>query len=161
ACFLADYDTARNPLNLAAELLPGVRQLQHHAAGLRHADSVTLDFHKMGWGHYPSSAFLVRRRADLRYLSRPVEETPYLADADAPARRDTALFTLECSRPGLGPYIALASLRALGRTGWQMLIARSLELAHRLKERLDALPYCRVLNPETAGPSVVWWVLPK
>ncbi len=104
------------------------------------ADSVTIDFHKMGWGHYPGSAFLVNRRSDLRHLARSVEAMPYFSEADS--RRDPALFTLECSRPALGPYTVMASLNAIGLTGWQMMIARSLELAAQLKQRLERLEYC-------------------
>jgi hypothetical protein len=46
-------------------------------------------------------------------------------------------------------------------TGWQLLVARSLELAQRLKDRLAPLEHCKVLNAGTHGPSVNWWVLPK
>jgi L-2,4-diaminobutyrate decarboxylase len=156
--FLTDYDTALNPLGYSAELLPIIQRAQRQTEGLRMADSLTIDFHKMGWGHYPGSTFLVNRREDLRHLSRTVEETPYFSEADS--RRDPALFTLECSRPALGPYTVMASLNAIGLNGWQLLVARSLELAQRLKQRLESLDYCKVLNLETLGPSVVWWVLP-
>lgn len=157
--FLTDYDTAANPLEFSAELVPLVRRVQQQTPGLRLADSITIDFHKMGWGHYPGSAFLVNNRADLRYLARDVSETPYFSEADG--SRDPALFTLECSRPALGPYTVMASLNGIGMTGWQLLIARSLELAQQLKERIEALENCKVLNFNTTGPSVVWWVLPK
>ena len=158
-CFLSDYDNAKNPLSFTPELLEVVERVQQQALGMRLADSVTLDFHKMGRGHYPSSAFIMNRRADLKYLARDVADTPYFAEADS--RRDPALVTLECSRPGLGPYAVMASLNGIGLTGFQMLTARSLELAHGLKQRLAKLDYCKVLNAETSGPSVCWWVLPK
>lgn len=157
--FLTEYDAATNPLGFEAGLLPLVRRVQRQTEGLRYADSITIDFHKMGWGHYPGSAFLVNRRADLRHLSRSVAETPYFSEADS--RRDPALFTLECSRPAIGPYTVMASLNGIGLGGWQMLVARALELAQRLKHRLARLDNCQVLNPENTGPSVVWWVLPK
>lgn len=157
--FLTDYALEKNPLEFSPDLLSIVRRVQEHNAGLRHVDSVTIDFHKMGRGHYPSSAFIVNRREDLKYLSRDVSDTPYFSEADA--RRDPALFTLECSRPALGPYIVMASLNGIGLTGWQMLVARSLELAERLKQGLEKLEYCRVLNRNTTGASVDWWVLPK
>ncbi len=157
--FLAEYDTVKNPLEFTKDLLPIVIRAQHHTEGLRVADSVTIDFHKMGWGHYPGSAFLVNRRADLKYLARTVEDMPYFSEADS--RRDPALFTLECSRPALGPYTVMASLNAFGLIGWQMVIARSLEMAWKLKQRLERLDYCKVLNLDTIGPSVVWWVFPK
>ncbi len=156
---LSDYNLETNPLKLEANVLKLVGQAQKFNLGLRDADSVTIDFHKMGRGHYPSSAFLVNRRDDLRYLSRSVMDTPYFSDADA--RRDPALFTLECSRPGFGPYSVIASLNAIGLTGWQMLVARSLELAQLLKDKLAGIEHCKVLNAGTCGASVNWWVLPK
>jgi dTDP-4-amino-4,6-dideoxygalactose transaminase len=55
----------------------------------------------------------------------------------------------------------IASLNAIGLTGWQMLVARSLELAQQLKDRLASIEHCKVLNAQTPGPSVNWWVLPK
>lgn len=157
--FLTDYSIEENPLEFTDSLLNIVARVQKQCAGLRHVDSVTLDFHKMGRGHYPSSAFIVNRREDLQYLSRDVSDTPYFSDADA--RRDPALFTLECSRPAIGPYSVMASLNGIGLTGWRMLVARGLELAERLKQGLEQLEYCRVLNRNTTGVSVNWWVLPK
>lgn len=157
--FLSEYNTSANDLGFSEQTLPLVRRAQTLAAGLRSADSITIDFHKMGWGHYPGSAFLVNRRADLRFLSRSVDDTPYFCEADA--RRDPALFTLECSRPALGPYTVMASLNGIGLTGWQLLVARSISLADSLKQRLEALDYVKVLNLDVVGPSVLWWVLPK
>ena len=157
--FLNDYDTARNPLQMTQALLPVVQRVQEMCKGLKYADSVTLDFHKMGRGHYPSSAFIVNRKADLKYLARSVSDIPYFPEADS--RRDPALFTLETSRPGLGPYTVMASLNGIGLLGWQMLVARSLELAQILKQRLERLDFCKVLNADTVGSNVVFWVLPR
>jgi len=158
-CFLTEYDTVGNPLELTEAMLPLVRKIQLQTRELQLADSITIDFHKMGRGHYPSSAFIVNSRADLKYLSRSVAETPYFSEAES--RRDPALFTLECSRPALGPYSVMASLNGIGLLGWQMLTARSLELANMLKTQLENLEYCKVLNLDAHGASVVWWVLPK
>ncbi|ADV61363.1 Pyridoxal-dependent decarboxylase [Isosphaera pallida ATCC 43644] len=157
--FFSAYDFNDNPLHFSPDLLALLKRAVKHARGLRYADSVTLDFHKMGWGHYPASAFIVNQKSDLKYLSRSVAETPYFAGADP--RRDPALFSLECSRPGLGPYTVMASLNGLGLTGWQLLVARSLELADKLKDRLERLDYCKVLNRDTTGPSVVFQVYAK
>ena len=158
-CFLSDYDLGRDPLGAGAAMHPVVERVQAACRGLRHADSVTLDFHKLGRGHYPSSAFIVNRREDLKYLARDVSETPYFSDAEV--GRDPALFTLETSRAGLGPYSVMASLDAIGLQGWQMLMLRGLELAEVLKSRLDALDYCQVLNRDTTGINVCFWVLPR
>ena len=157
--FLTEYDLDKNPLQFAETLRPVIRRVQDLARGMKLADSVTIDFHKLGRGHYPSSAFLLNDRAQLKYLARSVSDTPYFSEAEH--RRDPALVTLECSRPAIGPYAVMASLNGIGLTGWQMLTARTLELARYLKTKLSTLDYCCVLNEETAGPSVCWWVLPR
>ncbi len=157
-CFLTEYDTRKNLLNLDERTLPLIEQAQQLAAGFRHADSVTIDFHKMGWGHYPSSAFIVNRRNDLARLFRTVQEVPYFCEADY--RHDPALFTLECSRPAIGPYTVMASLNGIGLLGYQLLVANAIDMARVLKERVARLDYCKVLNQGTPGPAVVWWVLP-
>lgn len=158
-CFLTEYDLGRNPLSLNAEMITRVATAQQACMTLQYADSLTLDFHKMGWGHYPASAFIVNRRDDLRYLLRTKEDMPYFSEADF--RHDPAVFTLECSRPGIGPYSVMASLNGLGLVGCQMLVANAIDLATTLKRRLEQLDHCKVLNLDTIGPSVVWWVLPR
>ena len=154
--FFHGYDPERNPLGLSTQLLPVIRKAMAAVRGLRHADSVTVDFHKMGYGHYPTSAFLVRRRDDLQVFARTSDGVAYHSSGDEPGA-----VTLETSRPALGPYIVTASLAAISREGWQLLVARALELAHTLKQRLAALPRCLVLNPDTPGPSVVFWVMQR
>jgi glutamate/tyrosine decarboxylase-like PLP-dependent enzyme len=113
----------------------------------------------MGWGHYPASAFIVNRRDDLRHLLRTLEQVPYFSEAEY--RHDPALFTLECSRPAIGPYSVMASLNGIGLRGYQVLLANALEMTALLKKELAALDYCKVLNTDTPGATVLWWVLPK
>jgi glutamate/tyrosine decarboxylase-like PLP-dependent enzyme len=158
-CFLAEYDIEKNSFGFDHSILPVIPRIQACCRSLRHADSITIDFHKMGWGHYPASAFVVNRRNDLVHLFRSKEEIPYFCEAEY--RRDPALFTLECSRPAIGPYSVMASLNGIGLTGFQILVAHALEMAQYLKQRIESLNYCKVLNLNTTGPSVVWWVLPK
>lgn len=157
--FLTEYDTERNPLKAEPETIELIRRTQEATVGFQHADSVTIDFHKMGWGHYPSSAFIVRRRDDLLQLMRTLDEIPYFSEADF--RHDPATFTLECSRPGIGPYAVMASLNGIGLTGYRCLVINAIEKANQLKRRIEELEHCKVLNLDTPGPSVCWWVLPR
>ena len=148
--------SALSPAN-AADTVSGPATSDPYING--QADSVTIDFHKMGWGHYPSSAFIVNRREDLARLARTVDDIPYFSEADY--RHDPALFTLECSRPGIGPYSVMASLNGIGLSGYRMLVASSMERARLLKERIEKLDFCKVLNFDNPGPNVCWWVLPR
>lgn len=158
-CVLNEYDMQANPFAIDDEVLPVVDAIQNHTKALKHADSITVDFHKMGWGHYPASAFIVNRREDLRYLLRSLEQVPYFCEAEF--RHDPALFTLECSRPGIGPYSVMASLNGIGLQGYQALLAHALEMTALLKRKIAELDYCKVLNGDTTGTTVIWWVLPK
>lgn len=158
-CFFNEFNAQNTPFKFNPEALPLIEAVGKQARKLLAVDSITIDFHKMGWGHYPSSAFIVNRRDDLKYLSRTKEDIPYFSEADY--SHDPALFTLECSRPAIGPYSVMASLNGIGLTGYQKLLAHAMEMCAYAKQRLEALEYCVVLNSGCIGPSVVWWVLPK
>jgi L-2,4-diaminobutyrate decarboxylase len=157
--FLNEYDEGKNIFDLNSDVLTLVREIKANTMSLQHADSVTIDFHKMGWGHYPASAFIVFRKDDINLLFRSMEQVPYFSEAEY--KHDPALFTLETSRPGIGPYSVMASLNGIGLQGYQMLLAHALEMTLYMKKQLEKLPYCKVLNMKCLGPSVVWWVLPK
>ncbi len=157
--FLNEYNVKKNTFKLNKDVLAMVEELQPRAMSIRHADSVTIDFHKMGWGHYPSSAFIVSNKEDIGLLFRSMEQVPYFSEADY--RHDPALFTLETSRPGIGPYSVMASLNGIGLQGYQMLVAHALEMTLLTKKHIEKLDYCKVLNMKCLGPSAVWWVLPK
>jgi glutamate/tyrosine decarboxylase-like PLP-dependent enzyme len=157
--FLNEYDVEKNVFRLSEDVLSVVVAIKKQAMGIQHADSVTIDFHKMGWGHYPSSAFIVYNRDDIGMLFRSKDQVPYFSEADY--RYDPALFTLECSRPAIGPYSVMASLNGIGLQGYQMLVAHALEMAFIAKREIERLEYCKVLNMKCLGPSAVWWVLPR
>ena len=158
-CFLTEYDLDNNPLGFENEILPNIKKAQEAAKTLKFADSITIDFHKMGWGHYPASAFIVNNRDNLSYLFRDKDRVPYFSEAQY--RRDPALFTLECSRPAIGPYSVMASLNSIGLTGFQVLVANAMELAAYAARKIDQLEYCMVINSGCIGPHVAWWVLPR
>jgi L-2,4-diaminobutyrate decarboxylase len=158
-CFLNEYNVEENVFKLNKDVLSVISRIREMAMNMQYADSVTIDFHKMGWGHYPSSAFIVYNRDDIKLLFRSMEQVPYFSEADY--RHDPALFTLECSRPGIGPFSVMASLNGIGLQGYRMLVARALEMSLYAKKQIEKLDYCKVLNQKCLGPSVVWWVLPK
>ena len=157
-CFLNEYNIEKNEFELSSDVAETVIKIKKYSMTMQKADSVTIDFHKMGWGHYPSSAFIVYNRDDLKHLLRSMDQVPYFSEADY--WHDPALFTLETSRPGIGPYSVMASLNGIGLKGYQLLVAHSLEMAEKLKKKLTRLENCHVINRDSLGPGVVWWVLP-
>jgi L-2,4-diaminobutyrate decarboxylase len=55
--YFKDYDFDKNPLEFSARILPILKQNGQALAGLKHADAIGIDFHKVGWAPYVSSCF--------------------------------------------------------------------------------------------------------
>ncbi|MCL7939892.1 aspartate aminotransferase family protein [Halomonas sp. ATCH28] len=56
---------------------------RHRLAGIEHADSVTIDYHKTFFQPVSCSAFLVRRRSDLRHVTHHADYLNPLCQAEA------------------------------------------------------------------------------
>ncbi|MCG6657779.1 aspartate aminotransferase family protein [Halomonas campisalis] len=59
------------------------RRYRHRLAGIEHADSVTIDYHKTFFQPVSCSAFLVRRRSDLRHVTHHADYLNPLCQAEA------------------------------------------------------------------------------
>ena len=59
------------------------RRYRHRLAGIEHADSVTVDYHKTFFQPVSCSAFLVRRRRDLRHVTHHADYLNPLCQAEA------------------------------------------------------------------------------
>ena len=115
----------------------------HLVDGLGQADSICVDLHK--WLNVPyDSAIQLTRRRDLQirvfqnaaaYLSAPAPDTP-----------DHSHLTPENSRR-LRALPAWFALAAYGVAGHREIVTRNIAAAHRLGERLAALPGVELLAP--------------
>lgn len=59
------------------------QRYRHRLAGIEHADSVTVDYHKTFFQPVSCSAFLVRRRSDLRHVTHHADYLNPLCQAEA------------------------------------------------------------------------------
>ncbi|NGN64724.1 aminotransferase class V-fold PLP-dependent enzyme [Streptomyces sp. A7024] len=121
-----------------AGLLLLAPRLAHLLKGLSEADSVTLDFHKLGWQPVAAGLFAVRDGADLKALDHRAD---YLnADDDTEAGLPDLLGrSLRTTRRPDILKIA-ATLKALGRDGFADLLERTVAAAHHLAALVDAHP---------------------
>ncbi len=118
---------------LFARLAPRSREL---AAGVEHADSITVDAHKWLNVAYDCGISFVREPAR---LARALNVgAPYLPAPDDP-RPNPGFLSPENSRRARALSI-WATLRAYGRDGHRAMVERHLELARRLGERVDREP---------------------
>ncbi len=139
------YSFEKNPLGFRPRTVRALAGALHRIQHLGLADSVGLDFHKIGFAPYVSSLFLVRDQANLQQLVRGRADMPCLFQSGEP---HPGLFSLETS--GSGVLAALASLRLLGRTGLRALLGHLVEMAELLHEHLEGHRMTTVLNGENA-----------
>lgn len=155
-CF-QDYDFGGNPLEFSDRILPMLKQNSDALRGLRHADAVGIDFHKLGWAPYASSCFLYRDAAEFEALHRRGKDaylqprTPY----------NPMYYTLEASRSAAGSLAGWATLKYLGQEGIQAILGGILETKLHLSDRLGAQPDMVCVNPDNTGLVTLLRIYPR
>ncbi|EXG79448.1 pyridoxal phosphate-dependent decarboxylase family protein [Cryptosporangium arvum] len=114
-------------------------------AGLRAADSVGLDLHKLGWQPVAAGVFLTSRATNLAALARRAE---YLNPADDEDAGYTSLLgrSLRTTRRPDALKIAV-TLRALGRDGLGALVDRCAALAAHAAASIGRQPALELYQP--------------
>jgi aromatic-L-amino-acid decarboxylase len=102
----------------------GLSEIKDKASGVEHADSITMDPHKLGFLPYPCSAIIFRDQHDLEIMAI---DAPYV---------DSCANTIEGSRPGSGIAGLWVALKTLGREGYNRIIGRCIELTKTLSNQL-------------------------
>ncbi|MFZ5904499.1 MAG: pyridoxal phosphate-dependent decarboxylase family protein [Chloroflexota bacterium] len=150
----ADYNLDENPLKLSNLLLDDITSITHKIRTLRNADSIGIDFHKLGYSPLTSSLFLVKNSQDLNLISRTDIPLPKIPPTDFGTYLPGA-FTLECTRPATGIMSAYVNCLNFGKQGFQLLLAHNLDIARYFKEKLNQLPFCEIINSDCPGPAVL------
>ena len=150
--FFIEYDFQKNPLEINAATLPGLRRNVERFRELRLADSFTIDFQKWGYVPYTSSLVMIRNRADLKALEHDPE---YFSYFEKNVEGQTHLHsTIECSRSAAGLFGAHSALHYLGVEGFQRLVANTLQNANYFRHRLSGMPGVKLMAAQNQGPSV-------
>lgn len=152
--FFLDYDFDANPLEIDGHTLEGLRQNVERFRELRYADSFTVDFQKWGYVPYTSSLVMVKHRDSMKALEHDPENFSYF---EKDIQGQTHLqSTIECSRGAAGLFGAYSAMQYLGKRGYRILIANSLQNANHLRARLSTIPGACVIAPNNHGPSVAF-----
>ena len=150
--FFLDYDFDANPLHILPKTLEGIRRNVERFRELKFADSFTVDFQKWGYVPYTSSLVMVKDKASMKALEHDPENFSYF---EKDVQGQTHLqSTIECSRGAAGLFGAYSALNALGKQGYQILIAHGLQNADYLRGQLAKVPGAVVVAAENCGPSV-------
>lgn len=119
------------------------RRYRHRLAGIEHADSVTIDYHKTFFQPVSCSAFLVRRRSDLRHVTYHAD---YLnprsqAEAGTPDQVNKSLQTTK-RFDALKPWL---TLRIMGADALGEMFEQVIDLASDVHDELVRHPDFEVL----------------
>jgi glutamate/tyrosine decarboxylase-like PLP-dependent enzyme len=117
-------------------------RLRHLVEGIEWADSWATDAHKWLNVPYDSGIVIVRRAADHQGLK--TARCAYAGQASE-TQRDGSTWVPENSRRARA-FALYAGLRALGRSGVQLLVERSVALAQRFAEQAARLPFATIAN---------------
>ncbi|OYD06472.1 pyridoxal phosphate-dependent decarboxylase family protein [Paludifilum halophilum] len=131
----------------------------HRLAGMDHADSIAVDFHKLFYQPISCGAFLTKESApfdriklNADYLNPEEEEsqdTPNLVDKSIQTTRRFDALKL------------FISLRTLGRNGFSRMIENTLETAREAARLMTEDPRLEVINPSPELNAVVFRYLPR
>lgn len=155
--FFDTYDFEKNDLGFSDEVLPYLRKAAAATTTMKYADAVGVDFHKVGWTPYASSAFIYKDAAEFNtILSRP--ESPYLQPRSPYNPLD---YTLEVSRAATGSLAGWATLKYLGYEGFQSILGGILETKMYLRRLLYDEHDLVCANPEDYGLCTLLRAYPR
>lgn len=144
----SDYDFSTNTMQLPQQALAVLQKATTETNGIHLADSVGVDFHKLGFAPYISSVVLFKRQKDLELLLYPQEQISCLFQY---GKYRPGVFTLEGSRAGSGMLAGLINLKLFGKQGLRTIIAHLTEMTLLLRQQLQRLDFIEILNSHSHG----------
>jgi len=115
---------------------------RHRLAGIERADSVTIDAHKQMYVPMGAGMALFK---DPKHSNAVRHHAQYVLREGS---KDLGATTLEGSRNGMAMMV-YSSLHILGRRGYELLINKSIELAHEFAEMINVHPEFELITQPT------------
>ncbi|MDE3269758.1 MAG: pyridoxal-dependent decarboxylase [Pseudomonadota bacterium] len=148
----SNYDFAQNKLQFEDTTLYMLQNVYERVKNLHYADSVGIDFHKMGCAPYISSFAVNKDGNDFNLLQRDDSEMPYVGNN---GKYFPGKFSIETSRNASGVLSAFATMKALGRQGYQVILGHLSAMNQQLRQQLDELDWATVLNFQNHGVATI------
>lgn len=155
--FFINYDFQNNPHGIDDKAITVIKEITSRVLEFKYADSIGVDFHKMGFCEYSSSLFAVKNKIDFAKISKNKTVT---TDNLKYGEYNPYEFTLELSRSSRGAVSALVGLKSLGIKGFQQIIANWVEVTQFFKSKLDEYSGFCVHDKEAVGFATLFSILP-
>ena len=134
-----------------------IENIKNQALEIKYADSVGIDFHKMGFAPYTSSLFMVKNEMDIQLLEgsnfRKIKDMKF-------GDYNPYNYTLELTRPSNGSLTALVSLKSLGIEGFQKIFIELIEMVEFLRKKLSKNKRISILNRKSSGLATFFIIKP-
>lgn len=136
--FFKNYDFNKNKLNINNETIKKIEIMLNKVIKCNLADSVGLDFHKIGFTPYISSLFVVK---DKRELHSIFKENMSAEERKIYGNNFLQHHTIEHSRTADSIFSAWTVLQSIGIDGFQKYIANLISVANIFRKELPKYGY--------------------
>ena len=151
------YDFAQNNLKFDTATLKMLQNVYEKVKYLHLTDSIGVDFHKIGFTPYVSSFAINKDANDFKLLQRDNGDMSYVFGH---GQYYPGKFTIETSRNASGVLSAFATMKVLGRNGYQVILGHLSAMTHQLRQQLAELDWAVVLNIHNHGVATIFRLAP-
>lgn len=155
--FFKEYDFEQNPSGFDESILQMISAQYALVSEFQYADSLGIDFHKMGFCPYNSSLFLLKDKNEFQTIT----DKKIVTDIQMMGDYNPYNYTLELSRSAVGPISALVTIKSLGIQGFRQILYNYVLAASSFRKKLDKLQSVLVLNSDSFGFAVLFCILPQ
>ena len=155
--FFKGYDFEQNPSGFDESILQMISAQYALVSEFQYADSLGIDFHKMGFCPYNSSLFLLKDKNEFQTIT----DKKIVTDIQMMGDYNPYNYTLELSRSAVGPVSALVTIKSLGIQGFRQILYNYVLAASSFRKKLDKLQSVLVLNSDSFGFAVLFCILPQ
>lgn len=153
-----DYDFKVNNLSLKDKSLAEIKVVYDRLIEAKYADSIGVDFHKIGFMHYQSSMFIAKDINEFRTIN--LDDNPNLG-LNPIGENFMQYHMIEHTR-SVAPIIATwYTLHRLGKNVFREYVAQMIDLKHETQLILKQNPRIIILNQNSLSFAVVYVIIPS
>jgi len=151
--FFKYYDFEKNEYGFDDKVIKVLKINKDLICQVKYADSMGIDFHKMGFVPYQSSLFMIKNGKELFSINN--SELEWLDEKDY-GNNFTQHYTLEHSRSFAPVYGSWLALQNMGKAGFIKYIANLIQFAFCLRKGLISNGF-EWINTASKGFATVFW----
>lgn len=151
--FMKYYNFEENEFDINKKALDVLQENYGLVSQIKYADSMGIDFHKMGFVPYQSSIFMIKDGKELFSINK---EQPERLPINDYGNNFTQHYTLEHSRSFAPIYSGWLALQTVGKKGFIAYLAHLTEVSFYLRENMEKSGF-KWINREAKGFASVFW----